>query len=243
LRDGQGDGSDRTMVSSVMLALLSVATATASDFRSLAGEYYEGDGLGVNWTLVLRAEGTFAFTWDGCMGRYAESHGVARLTNGILELTPEKAAQGALEKRVPLHWLPAVWADRVYLLERDAIPLFAKYVNLGWEPRSEMFGMFLLRRDDWKTSVTGLPDLPKDSLRLLLAEPIEAHVVRRFSGRRAELNAGAAQHVWPGMLLTAVEAKGEWIDVKVISVELDHSVVEAEEGHVLKKQQRVTSRP
>jgi hypothetical protein len=34
----------------------------------VSGDYYSGDGLGVNWSLELCQDGTFEFSWDGCLG-------------------------------------------------------------------------------------------------------------------------------------------------------------------------------
>src|ERR1051325_7519917 len=35
-----------------------------------AGEYYWGDGLGANVSLVVSPKSGFVFTWNGCMGLY-----------------------------------------------------------------------------------------------------------------------------------------------------------------------------
>jgi hypothetical protein len=43
-------------------------------------------------------------------------------------------------KQLPLQWVLVPWGDRMYLLEEEDIPLFAKYVNQGWEPRTEAHG-------------------------------------------------------------------------------------------------------
>ncbi len=141
----------------------------ATDLSEVAGVYYGGDGLGVNWTLTIVATGRFSFTWDGCLGRYDENEGDAVLEGGTLRLRPEQPLDKGLAKKLPLRWLPVAWGERVYLLEEEDVPLFAKYVNQGSEPRSEAHGLFLLRRDDWKKVAPGAPALPEKWSSFLLA--------------------------------------------------------------------------
>lgn len=83
------------------------------------------------------------------------------LEDGILRLHPEKSLDQGMREQLPLQWVPVPWGDRMYLLEEKDIPLFAKYVNQGWEPRSEEHGLFLLRQQDWKKKVSGPPGLPQ----------------------------------------------------------------------------------
>ncbi len=35
---------------------------------TVAGEYYYGDGLGMNCSLTITQEGRFSFKWQGCEG-------------------------------------------------------------------------------------------------------------------------------------------------------------------------------
>ena len=46
---------------------------------AVAGDYYFGDGLGVNCALTLKAEGRFTFGWRGCLGVYDQNTGGARV--------------------------------------------------------------------------------------------------------------------------------------------------------------------
>lgn len=45
----------------------------------LVGDYYSGDGLGVNITIALHDDGTFEGQWLGCLGDYGTSSGRWRL--------------------------------------------------------------------------------------------------------------------------------------------------------------------
>src|SRR6267154_672380 len=40
-----------------------------------SGEYYYGDGLGVNVTLVMGPTTGFVYRWDGCLGNYDQNYG------------------------------------------------------------------------------------------------------------------------------------------------------------------------
>ena len=133
------------------------------------------------------------------------------------------------------------WGDRMYLLEEEDIPRFAKYVNRGWEPRSGAHGLFLLRREDWKKRVSGAPALPDKWSGLVLSKPVSARVLRVLDDGRAEIDRGSDHGLQVGMLLTAVY-ENDRVDVTVRSVERDQSVIEAEDGHELTKRHRVTSR-
>ena len=52
------------------------------------------------------------------------------------------------------------WGSRVYLIDDESMPRFREAVRQGGEPRNGPFGMFYLRRDDWKKPAQGMPDLP-----------------------------------------------------------------------------------
>ncbi len=42
---------------------------------TLAGSYYQGDGLGFNLHLDLAADGHFTCKWTGCLGEYGSTQG------------------------------------------------------------------------------------------------------------------------------------------------------------------------
>src|SRR5687767_13739491 len=48
---------------------------TAFQEHPWAGEYYYGDGLGVNVRLLLTPQSGFVFQWRGCLGVYDRNHG------------------------------------------------------------------------------------------------------------------------------------------------------------------------
>ena len=88
------------------LPALSTCTAYAEDqpkekpandqpdetIAALVGDYYKGDGLGMNCRLAVMADGSFSYTWRGCLGLYAENKGMAKLIDGNLILKPEQSS-------------------------------------------------------------------------------------------------------------------------------------------------------
>lgn len=222
----------------IVLGAVVHAQEVRQDVASLAGQYFEGDGLGVNWSLTLTSKGSFSFTWHGCLGLYDESEGNFAVEGGALVLRPAKPTKTS---RLPTRWLPIVWGERMYLLEENQIPLFTQYVNFGWEPRTQQYGLFMIRQTDWEKNATGSPRLPAQWAGFILDRPVDSLVTRLLPGRRAEIGAGINARLRPGMLLTAVQGN-DWFDVKVVSVEQDRSTVEAKKGHVLTVGQRVTSK-
>jgi len=51
-----------------------------------AGEYYFGDGLGVNVSLALAPANGFVFSWHGCLGLYDLNYGDVDFSNGTVKL-------------------------------------------------------------------------------------------------------------------------------------------------------------
>jgi len=126
--------------------------------EQIAGTYYLGDGLGFNFRLVIQPDGTFSYTWQGCLGTYAKVSGTAFLRNGELVLKPS-SQQG--DPRLDTRFLPVRWGDRQYLVPSDQLLDFTNQIKRGAEPRSSSFGHVYLRKGDWDKPVSGAPDLPE----------------------------------------------------------------------------------
>ena len=142
-----------------------------------AGEYYFGDGLGVNVSLILAPKSGYLFEWHGCMGLYDRNYGAVAWTKGRLRLSftfPNKRQgfQGIAEEFVPI-----AWGDRKYLVPADDIVGFCNAVNDGFQSRKGMHGFYLLRRGDEEKEVKGFPAVPEEFKPYLLAHPIDAEIV------------------------------------------------------------------
>jgi len=144
-----------------------------SSLAEIAGDYYLGNGLGVNCSLVVKPEGRFSFIWRGCLGVYGMNQGGAKVVKGHLILTPEQPNKEEGFGCTVTDFIPVRWGERLYLVPKDYGNGFCSDVNRGREPRSGSLGNFYLREGDWKKKVTGLPDVPKEWEALLQKKSIE----------------------------------------------------------------------
>ena len=150
-----------------------------------AGEYFAGDGLGVNPSIVIAPKAGFVFEWHGCMGLYDRNYGSVTWTNNCIRLNftfanNRKGFQGTAQEFIPVRW-----GKRRYLIPNDDIIGFCNNVNEGQEPRESIRGFYLLRRGDEQIDVAGFPEVPTNYHAFLLTEPIHAEIlsVGKFSTR------------------------------------------------------------
>ena len=162
----------RTLWTIGLVALLGLATALDAEpipLEGLAGDYYYGDGTGVNRWLSIRPDGTYFYTWRGCLGLYASAYGRLSLdADGVAELGPaEEGGEGGLSFKARF----VRWGERTYLVPEDELLKFVEVINDGDEPRQGMRGSFYLRDGDWERPADGAPDLPANFADLILASP------------------------------------------------------------------------
>jgi len=138
-----------------------------NSLKAIVGDYYYGDGLGVNCYLVVKPEGRFTFMWRGCLGVYGQNQGDAKIVNDHLILVPEQPNESRSFGSTPTDFIPVHWGERLYLVPKEAGKGFCYDVNQGREPRSNPHGNFYLRRGDWGKKVTGLPNVPNEWQSLL----------------------------------------------------------------------------
>jgi hypothetical protein len=145
-----------------------------------AGEYYYGDGLGVNVSLILAPQSGFVFTWHGCLGLYDLNYGSVAFSKETLKLlfTYTNSREG-FEGIAP-ELIPMVWGQRHYLIPRDGVIQFANAINAGLEPNGRRGGRseyFLLKRGDENGLVDGAPPLPAEYAAYILKDPINANIL------------------------------------------------------------------
>lgn len=177
-----------------------------------AGEYYLGDGLGLNISLSLAPAAGYLFEWHGCLGLYDRNYGAVTCTNGHLRLSftftnQPQGFQGILGELIPISWGP-----RHYLVGTNEMAHFCNQVNAGREPRDDAHGLCLLRRGDEKKKAEGLPTIPPEYAAYLLKTPIEAAILSvgktttetiggdiESKETTVKINAGSQQGVFVGM--------------------------------------------
>jgi hypothetical protein len=201
-----------------------------------AGQYYEGDGMGVNVSLILAPKSGYLFEWHGCGGLYDRNYGAITWNKGRLRLSftfpnKQKGFQGIAEEFVPI-----AWGDRKYLIPTDDIVGFCNEVNDGSEPRKRLHGFYLLRRGDEKKEVKGFPAVPGEFKPYLLARPIEAEIVGigktttvpswgggNFMDISVTLNRGKKQGLLVGMKLHVVKPENAVQSAQITKVEDERS--------------------
>jgi len=196
-----------------------------------AGEYYAGDGLGVNTSLSIAPKSGFVFEWHGCLGLYDRNYGAVVSTNDRLRLSftfenQQKGFQGIAPELIPVQW-----GERRYLVPADDVVGFCNRVNDGSEPRDGAHGFFLLRKGDEKKQVAGSPKVPKEFEPYLLSEPIVAEIVSvrayktrpsvvewKFKDTPVILNAGSKKGLRPGMELLVTKPSNVVESVRITKV-------------------------
>jgi hypothetical protein len=201
-----------------------------------AGDYYYGDGTGVNVRLMLAPESGYRFTWHGCLGLYDRNYGAVTAKDGRLRLSftfpnQREGCQGIAEE-----FIVVPWGDRTYLVPSDDVAGFCNEVNDGSEPREGEFCSYLLRRGDETKKVTGFPSVPREFQPSLLVRAIEAEIIGvgkhttrpsvcdwKFKDTPVTLNCGKKQGLLPGMEMHVVRPENTVESVKINQVKEDRS--------------------
>lgn len=206
-----------------------------------AGDYYQGDGLGVNVDLTLAPKNGFVATWNGCLGLYDVNYGEVDSADEKIRLrftypNNHRGFEGFPEELVPVRW-----AGRHYLIPSDKMIEFANDVNRGSEPRRAPHGLFLLKRGDEKKAVTGAPALPAAYASYILKQPVRTTIVSVGSSRVAGdetisarhtqvvLNAGRAEGVKEGMEFYVYGSRSGFASAKITKTEEHTSEAELEQ--------------
>lgn len=205
------------------------ADGSTVSLKDLAGDYFFGDGTGVNCSLVLTKQGTFAFTWRGCLGTYDENTGGASLKDGVLHITPKKPNVRKGFRGTPTDFFPVRWDTRMYLIPTNDIVEFCSEVNQGGEPRGRNWGEYYLRRNDWDKAVTGLPSVPEPWTKYFLSKPVSGKITQLIGKQEAWFNRGTEHGLLQGMILTAQDyGKLMFSQVKVVAVEKNRCRIKCE---------------
>jgi hypothetical protein len=176
-----------------------------------AGEYYFGDGLGVNVTLALAPENGFVFRWHGCLGTYDLNYGDVTFTQGTVKLGFKYPNRRRGFEGIAPEFLPVQWGPRHYLIPVEDMIRFTNAINAGTEPNpvGRRSFYFLLRRGDEKKTVEGVPTIPPEYLSYILREPLRAAISSITESRieksrritRITVNVGSADGLKKGMEL------------------------------------------
>lgn len=186
------------------LTVTSIVNATDPvAVKDLAGDYYFGDGLGVNCSLTVTAKGNFTFQWNGCLGAYDKNEGTVNVEEGVLHIVPRKPNLREGFRGTPTEFYPVRWGARLYLIPTNEIVEFCSDVNQGSEPRRENQGRYYLRQNDAAKPVSGKPAVPEAWTKFFLEKPIRGKITELIGKQEAWLDKGSAEGLLAGMILTA----------------------------------------
>jgi hypothetical protein len=202
-----------------------------------AGEYYEGDGTGVNVSLALAPKSGFVFEWQGCLGFYDRNLGSIEVSGNRIALRPAFPNERRGFQGIATEFYSIRWGERRYLVPTGEVQDFCNDINAGVEPRNEAHGHHLLKRGDEEKPTSDEPTFPDSVLDCVLAKPIEAKVVavgehrlRRsaadFKLRETEatLSVGRNQGVAQGMELF-LRSRRRYASAKVVDLADDTSTI------------------
>ena len=198
-----------------------------------AGEYYEGDGLGVNVSFIVAPANGYLFEWHGCLGLYDRNFGEVKYADGLLTLTCAFPNETAGFQGIAQQFVSISWGKRVYLVPPEQLEAFFKDVRRGMEPGKYIHGLYLLRDADKKKTLEGLPIVDPAYFEGLRPKPIRATVVAvnadtpafidynkwSIKYKKVRLDKGRQNGVLPGMLLTVIKPSGTGEQVVVTQVE------------------------
>ncbi len=194
--------------------------------NELAGEFFHGNGRGVNCCLTISKNGAFTFTWHGCLGLYCTNYGSARLANGLLCLAPKIPNS---EFSIPKEYFPLRWGARIYLVATNELVDFCNSINGGREPRGDLYGRHYLRKKDWDKPVFGMPEIPVAWAEYLISKPIKGEIVYLLNNNEAWANIGSDDGLREGVTLTAWKSN-PWttISVRIYVLKKDHCLIKHE---------------
>jgi hypothetical protein len=212
------------------------AVATPAIER-LAPSYVLSDGFDLVARLDFQDDGTFRFSWQGCAGVIAQASGryEAAADSVRLSAAPGEFRQDPRTFAERLHRIH--WGDREYLVPEERMLAFANAINAGREPRSHVIGgVFYLRSGDESRAVAGLPSLPGQWQRFLLAKPLAgtvAKVVQKETHAQRPIviiDSGSAAGLREGMTLVAVNPRRPHFraDLTILSVEPETAKAEVD---------------
>lgn len=182
-----------------------LASGTSDEW---SGEYYYGDGLGVNVAFSMTPKSGFAFTWNGCLGLYDLNYGDVAFENGRYKLKFRYPNKREGFEGIAPDFIPVRWSSRHYLIPSEEFVSFLNAINSGFESaETSRSHRFLLKLGDERTPVTGFPNVPAEYKAYLLNAPIKARISSVGASKdiqdgrvtRVVINVGSADGVKPGM--------------------------------------------
>jgi hypothetical protein len=200
-----------------------LAEGSSESLESLAGEYFLGTGF-VNESLVLAPEGRASLAWWADDGERSEVEGRAEVIGRQLVVHPSGSKSNRDDHNASDRKLISVrWGKRLYLIPSDGMLSFCNAINLGLEPRSEIYGQFFVRITRGKTRhppvpAGGSPGLLPPWDQFLLKTPLQGIVTDVVREGIMTVSLGSKDGIRVGMELWVEEAVRPFAAVTVVDV-------------------------
>jgi hypothetical protein len=204
----------------------SATSGSGTNLADVDGEYFMGDGLGMNLRLSILPDGRYSFVSSGCTGVHHRECGHVRQTEGRYVLSPSEPSEPVVERTLVL-----VRRDRrCYLIPPGKMQEFRDAITEGREPRDEVRGSFYVRRP--VEPADGLPDTPvgwaNDPREILAGRVLEVSAVGLAKVGRVRVDLGVEQGILPGEILT-VQRRGNPVERRFIVVSVENGSCVADE--------------
>jgi hypothetical protein len=185
----------------------------------LCGEYYLGDGLGVNCSLTLGSDHRFTFRWRGCLGEYDRNEGRWELSGDVVTMQPERPNKREGFEGMNVRFVPIVSGTRLFLVDENETPGFCAAAGRGDLPSGDRIhgNDYIKRTVGLLPSLSDKPVIPERFVEFYEKGPVVAKVIWLGPGGRVTLNKGSADRLRVGMLLGLNRFDG--IEVKVTEVQ------------------------
>lgn len=199
-----------------------------------AGEYYVGDGLGMNVSIAAAPKAGIVYTWHGCLGLYDGNYGDitgefdddadGKFDGIIVKWTLNRTTGYGYNdtKWYFVRWPGPDGADgRRYLIPESKLIDVVNNYNEGGYARDGMYSAPLMwekakydsPHQSREAPVAGVPQLPRKWAALLLRDPLSAKVTKVIQGA-PETRKGVQlieAHVW----LDKGRAEGMFIGMRI----------------------------
>ena len=179
-----------------------------------AGEYYAGDGLGMNLRLWVAPRAGAAFQWHGCLGLYEQNFGTAKSDGPYLSI--DWRIKGADPYVTDTRYIVTRIRKSIFLVPTHDVHRFC----LGARGLSPMPAMVLSSQSARNRQTLQRPALPAEYQVYIDLDPIHASVLSVNEPEREKmtdkldlitqtviLNAGKDKHLFVGMRFEAMKPK------------------------------------
>lgn len=197
------------------------AAAKQQRHPDVTGDYYFGDGLGVNCSLTISKSNTFAFRWTGCLGEYDKNSGSFEWQGDLIVMHPQRPNNRDGFRGMSTRFYPVKWDSRMYLVAEEQMLGFCHKFSKGWRGE-ELLGRsdtYYRRYPAGKMAEKGLgaakgqPGVPA-MYRSILRDGFTATACRSPEAGKIMIDKGSASGVSVGTMLTG---KG-WNWLRVVKV-------------------------